>query len=147
MPTDERTKEQINAAIAERLFEITYETHAHLWVDALLLDEYHATALHVFRGESYASEHNAALGLVVTEMRKRGYLFSLEDNGGGGSVMAIFWSKKLGSIPATAPFGEEPRAICEAALAALDAEKLPPIRKMGDPGYRFAYTPDAEEAK
>ena len=32
-------------------------------------------------------------------------------------------------------------------LLALDAEKLPPIHKMGDPGYRFAYTPDAEEVQ
>ena len=140
--TDERTNEEISAAIAKRLFGL--EPHP-------TLAGWFLNAAPGYKGDYqqaiYASDHNAALGLVVPEMRRRGYLFSLEDNGGGESVMAIFWSKKFGSIPATAPYSEEPRAICLAALAVLDAESLPPIRKLGDPGYRFAYVPDAEEAQ
>lgn len=40
-------------------------------------DEYHGLlALEPYEGESYASDHNAAMGLVVPEMRKRGWRFN-----------------------------------------------------------------------
>lgn len=74
----------------------------------------HATAGQL---ESYASDHNAAMGLVVTEMRKRGYEFELITTP-EGKTQAIFANREAVDA-ASAAFGEEPRAICLAALAAL----------------------------
>ena len=105
--TDERTNEQISAAIAERLFGITPITS--VWTK--------------LSKTPFASDHNAALGLVVPEMRKRGWMFEMADFSTGVDCGFV----KVGfSKWASCDFGQEPRAICEAALAALDAEEVKP---------------------
>ena len=105
--TDERTNEQISAAIAERLFN---------W------EQCHKGCLCV-PPTYYASDHNAALGLVVPEMRQRGWAFFMADEPAG--IQVLFESRADDETYwlARAPFGEEPRAICLAVLAALDAER------------------------
>lgn len=104
----ERTNEEISAAIAERLWPgSTKDGHewrfGKSWVD----------------WSDFAEDHNAALGLIVPEMRKRGYWFFMEDDHEAGLVTVFFtnWSCRV-----TLPFGQEPRAICLAAEAALGAE-------------------------
>ena len=113
--TDERTNEQISAAIAERLLRWVWVEAVSCWVDR---DGLVVATRSEFKP---ASDHNTALGLVVPEMRKRGWQFSLVDV--GDEVRAVFFSKNLHrTVLASAPFGEEPCAICLAALAALDQE-------------------------
>ena len=125
MLTDERTNEQISAALAERLFG---------W------EECKCTRLlglpHFKRGNGVAhydhvtardlseqfSDYNAALGLVVPEMRKLGYELRIEDELDRGVVNVQFSNGRVCGI-AEQPFGLEPRAICLAAEAALDAER------------------------
>ena len=111
--TDERTKEQINAEIARRLFG-WHLTNWGSWDDK--------DGLPVLRSAIFASDHNAALGLVVPEMRRRGYEFMAEDFAAQSSIRV--WFVK-GSVMGSSrvPFGQEPRAICLAALAALDQER------------------------
>ena len=122
--TDERTNEQISAEIAGRLFGQTVEWREWDWKED---GETGHTAAFVVVTEGvpfwhivdpYASDHNAAMGLVVSEMRKRGWSFEMGDCLDETSVECSF-----DFIPRTAPFGQEPRAICLAALAALDAEE------------------------
>ena len=113
MLTDERTSEEISAAIAERLFGKVIE------------DGYEVvTASDGYRYRMsiklYASDHNAALGLVVPKMRRRGYEFWMSDR--RGRVQVSFSADGKYSV-ALAEFGQEPRAICLAAEAALDAER------------------------
>ena len=102
--TDERTNEQISAEIAERLFENPIE-----W--------------RMVAGKPFASDYNAALGLVVPEMRERGYEFASMDR--DGEFRCSFYRPKSNILDVVigVPFGEEPRAICLAALAALDTEE------------------------
>ena len=107
MEVTERTNEQLSAEIAERLFG---------GLTAQMLPLSGGGTITCF--PDYASDHNAALGLVVPEMRKRGWSFEMGDCLDETSVECSF-----DFIPRTAPFGQEPRAICLAALAALDAEE------------------------
>ena len=121
MPTDERTNEELSAAIAERLFGLAIENGKRVGISDGW--RYH------FPVKPYASDHNAALGLVVPAMRKRGYRFEMEDDWdfGDGKAMGVgirFRTMKQARVEMTfTPFGQEPRAICLAALAALDAER------------------------
>lgn len=120
--TDERTDKQISAAIAERLFGITRATHSYLWAQVVATGRTWRTVTgNIFLGEPYAEDHNAAMGLVVPEMRTQGYWFELADMS-GGRVRATFGKDEGGRWSARAPVGQEPRAICLAALAAMDAE-------------------------
>ena len=102
--TDERTNEQISDAIAERLFGIK-EWQARLY-------------------RIYASDHNAALGLVVPEMLARPGIDSFECGVTKSGSWAVF---RRGYGPGVAGYAEAdeglPRAICLAVLAALDAER------------------------
>ena len=116
MPTDERTNEQISAALAERLFNI------RICPDCTQAGDPH-TVNRAEVIEPFASDHTAALALVVPEMRGRGYYFELADMSDGG-VRATFGKQGSQRVwIARTPFGLEPRAICLAAEAALDAER------------------------
>lgn len=111
--TDKRTNEEISAAIAKRLFGLVVESGWGL-ITASDGFQYRMSI------KPYASDHNAAMGLVVPEMRKRGYIFYLDDDEGTVCVDfhgASWYGRKW------VPYGEEPRAICLAALAALDQEQ------------------------
>lgn len=126
--TDTRTNKEISVAIAKILWPCFCGANA---------------CDRISYREPYAEDHNAA-HLVVDAMRERGYTTFACGYYSQGMAWAQF-SKKPESYYRLAPSNELPRAICLAAEAALGAEVLPPIRKMGDPGYRFAYTPEIEE--
>ncbi len=108
MPTDERPNEELSAEIAERLFpcpspSCPYASH---------------------QDQPYASDHNAALGLVVPAMLARPGIDSFECGVTKSGSWAVF---RRGHGPGVAGYAEAdeglPRAICLAALAALDAER------------------------
>ena len=107
MPTDERTKEQISAAIAMRLFPCLEGcwgiAHSH------------------FVEHNFASDHNAALGLVVPAMAARGWSFTLSVDATEKTATALFVRRGIWHEVAESS-SEIPRAICLAALAAMDAE-------------------------
>ena len=137
---DERTNQQLSAEIARRLLHWTQDTIAHLHNDFKgegdplcscvgCADGSNAKRRlwvspdREWKGEPvFASDHNASLGLVVPEMRRRGYEFMAEDFAAQSSIRV--WFVK-GSVMGSSrvPFGQEPRAICLAALAALDQER------------------------
>ena len=110
-----RTNEQLTAEIIERLFSRND-------YDRLI------TSRADFRP---ASSFGTALGRVVPAMRERGYLFSIADCFDGKKVECGFrsmvgdshWLNLTKSRFIVAFHGEEPSAICEAALAAMDAEE------------------------
>lgn len=116
--TDERTNKEISAAIAKRLWPgSTKDGHewrfGKSWVD----------------WSDFASDHNAALGLIVPEMRKRGWFFLVDDYRGElGRTTFVRFSKQGAPVfepvhgEAYAEFDELPRAICLAAEAVMDAE-------------------------
>lgn len=95
------SNEELSAEIAKRLFGLV------LTNDVLLTSV-------------YASDHNAAMGLVVPEMRKRGYAFELTDFAAGFATATF--ATQTEAYSESAVYGEEPRAICEAALKALEAQ-------------------------
>ena len=71
--------------------------------------------------DEQGNDHNAALGLVVPEMAKRGYV---RFECGVDSFAWATFRKRLGYPGSGYGSGKElPSAICEAALAALDAEE------------------------
>ena len=148
MLTDERTNKQISAAIAERLFRWkfyrrqvpitnTYFLAESMPEDRDILagvaqpfdpndtdDEYHGyLTLEAYEGSPYASDHNAALGLVVPAMADKGYGFKLNVFLYGVTGATFYaanareWWVKANSID------ELPRAICLAAEAALKQER------------------------
>ena len=118
MNTDERTKDVLSAAIAKRLFGLELcngddKNFVRLASGGVALLK------------PFASDHNAALELVVPEMRKRGWVFRLIDCLEIDEVGVDFirWEPEFREATGMAPFGQEPRAICLAALAALDQEE------------------------
>lgn len=120
MLTDERTNKQISAAIAKLLFEKIvcqpdYELCTNEWRARCAIP----CSVYI---EPFASRFAAALGLVVPEMRKLGYELRIEDELDRGVVNVQFSNGRVCGI-AEQPFGLEPRAICLAAEAALDAER------------------------
>lgn len=111
MPTDTRTNKQINAAIAERLLP-----------EPCVFGIAGCKGRAAFR--PFASDHNAALGLVVPAMADKGYKKFSCGSYGQGTVWAEFstygWSPKRWY--AEDNDGSIPRAICLAGLV-LDAEE------------------------
>ena len=108
MLTDERTNDQISAALAERLFDI------RICQDCAQAGDPH-TVNRAEVIEPFASDCNTALGLVVPEMAKRGYNF------GCGKSHRDWWA--VFERPLYGYADELPRAICLAAEAALDTEE------------------------
>lgn len=112
------TNEELSAEIARRLFGM--EPHP-------TLSGWFLNASVGYKGDysrpTFASDHNAAMGLVVPEMRKQGWSLHLMDNLVRETVIAVFDHPERRSVRAQAALGEEPRAICEAALAALDSQE------------------------
>lgn len=128
MPTDERTNKQISAEIARRLFGLTVEWREWDWKEDgesghnaawVVMDEPPREYWHIV--DPYASDHNAAWQ-VVTEMRKRGYIYWASDMWAGEGHTQAGFSKEGNLYRITAPFGEEPRAICLAVLGTLEQE-------------------------
>ena len=113
--TDERTNEQISAEIAERLFGLVQ-------CDIAPRGFHPADRAYPCVDWDYVS-FDGALGLVVPEMRRRGYEFASMDR--NGEFRCSFYQPKsnIPDVVIGVPFGEEPRAICLAALLALDAER------------------------
>lgn len=166
--TDTRTNEEISSAIAERLFGWKFYRRQMPITSTYFLaesmpegrdvlagvvqpfdpndtgDEYHGyLTVEPYEGSPYAEDHNAALGLVVDAMLERPGYNSFECGATKSGIYYAVFRKNHG--PSAAGYSENnealPRAICLAALAALDAEEaLPPIRKMGDPGRRTTVT-------
>lgn len=101
-----RTREQINAEIAERLFGLKC---IGCWEEPL-----ERCPVHGREREFFASDHNAA-SLVVDDMLGKGYSFECGKNNRGW--WAVF------KQPLYVYADELPSAICEAALAAMDAEE------------------------
>jgi len=112
--TDTRTNEQISVAIAERLFGLEC---VGCWEEPL-----ERCPLHGRERAPFASDHNAALGLVVPEMRRRGWHFTVTSYAGFESVTVSFFRPESWHETRESP-DELPRAICLAAEAALDAER------------------------
>ena len=112
------TNEQLSAEIARRLFgwheEPDFETKELRW--------WFSADGHEIFAPIFADDHNAALGLVVPAMWKRGYGFNLDLylNGVSG---ANFYDQQGRGHWTKADNGSLPRAICLAAVAALDAER------------------------
>lgn len=96
------TDEQINAQIAERLFG--YEKHSE-----------------VFGNYPYATTYEASIGLVVPAMRERGWMFFLTDM--STHIQVVFEQDDDTYFDVRSDYGKEPRAICEAALLALDSQE------------------------
>lgn len=115
MITDERTNEQISAALAERLLHWKQGPFG-TWFDhdGLIVND-----------PIFASDHNAALGLVVDAMLERPGYNSFECGATKSGIYYAVFRKNHG--PSAAGYSENnealPRAICLAAEAALDAEE------------------------
>ena len=105
------TDEQVNAQIAERLFG--YEKYSE-----------------VFGNYPYTQTYDASMGLVVPAMRERGYEFILVDDNGKTEI--AFEKDPQITAPVVTSFNRTPRAICEAALLALDMEGDHWIRRNRD---------------
>lgn len=134
---DTRTNEEVSAEVARRLFGWEWrQVHCfkgHL-VDAFLPTErgsenldwchapWNADTDGLWFVKPYASEHNAALGLVVPEMTAQGFEFRMIVHRSDGSVFVEFYNEHVQAGEMVDSIKEAPRAICEAALAALDAE-------------------------
>jgi hypothetical protein len=108
----ELTNEQLSAEIARWLFGRTTAREIPSGDPGII----------TYAVDDFAGDNDAAMGLVVPEMRKRGYEFMSEDFADESKFQALF-VKGSTRGRGQAPFGDEPRAICEAALAALDAEE------------------------
>ena len=103
LPADTRTNEQLSAEIARRLFD---QLEGHEWKIGKARVSW----------KDLASDYNATLGLVVSEMLEtHGYNFSCGRNDRGW--WAVF------KQPFYVYADTLPRAIYLAALAALDAEE------------------------
>lgn len=114
------TNDELSAEIARRLFGLVPHTN-----DCANPNRCFAVSANDKFGNPlapYASDHNAAMGLVVPEMRKRGWELMTEDFIEEARCGVMFVKGRYVSRTLV-PFGEEPRAICEAALAALDSEE------------------------
>ena len=110
MLTDERTNEQISAAIAKLLLD---QLEGHEWKIGEAWVSW----------KDLASGHNAALGLVVPEMRKLGYSFWMRDIWPKKGESLVGFGKGGAMSNVILPYDQLPRAICLAAEAALNAER------------------------
>lgn len=102
------TTKALSAEVARRLFGIEYAYGPECPL--------HHTC------KPYAEDHNAAMGLVVPEMTAQGFEFRMIVHRSDGSVFVEFYNERVQAGEMVDSIKEAPRAICEAALAALDAE-------------------------